>query len=107
MRATTDSLRDVRFDPERPGIYNVLTIYEVLSGQSRPEIEAHFQGKGYGDLKRELADLVVATLAPIQARAQQLLTSGELESILRQGAERAAPIAGETLRHAKYAMGFI
>jgi tryptophanyl-tRNA synthetase len=107
MRATTDSLRDIRFDPDRPGIYNLLSIYEVLSGESQPQIETHFAGKGYGDLKRELADLVVATLEPIQARAQQLLTSGELEDVLREGAAHAAPIANETLRHAKYAMGFI
>jgi tryptophanyl-tRNA synthetase len=107
MRATTDSLRDIRFDPQRPGIYNLLSMYEVLSGESRPQIEARFAGKGYGDLKRELADLVIATLEPIQARAQQLLTSGELEDVLREGAARAAPIANETLRHAKYAMGFI
>src|SRR5919202_891876 len=50
MRATTDSLRDIRFDPNRPGVTNLLTIYEVLSAQSPLQIEAHFEGKGYGDL---------------------------------------------------------
>ncbi|MBI3973263.1 MAG: tryptophan--tRNA ligase [Chloroflexi bacterium] len=105
MRATTDSLRDIRFDESRPGINNLLTIYLTLSGDSRAQIEAHFAGKGYGDLKRELADLVIATLAPIQARARQLLSSGELEDVLAQGAAKAAPIANETLRHVMYAMG--
>jgi tryptophanyl-tRNA synthetase len=107
MRATTDSLRDVRFDESRPGVFNLLTIYQVLTGQTRQQIEAHFDGKGYGDLKREVADVVIAALEPIQRRAQQLLSSGELEQVLREGAQRAAPIANETLRHAKYAMGFI
>src|SRR6266542_2486525 len=90
MRATTDSLREVRFDPSRPGVFNLLTIYEVLTGQSRPSIEAHFEGKGYGDLKREVADVVIAALEPIQKRCQELLTSGELEDVLRDGAARAA-----------------
>ncbi len=107
MRATTDSLRDIRFDPDRPGVFNLLTIYEVLSGQPRAAIEANFQGKGYGDLKRELADLVIASLEPIQRRAGELLASGELEEILRAGAERAGGVANETLRHVKYAMGFL
>jgi tryptophanyl-tRNA synthetase len=107
MRATTDSLRDVRFDESRPGVFNLLTIYQVLTGQTRQQIEAHFDGKGYGDLKREVADVVIAALEPIQRRAQQLLSSGELEQVLREGAQRATPIANETLRHAKYAMGFI
>src|SRR6266542_2101303 len=107
MRATTDSLREVRFDPSRPGVFNLLTIYEVLTGQSRPSIEAHFEGKGYGDVKREVADVVIAALEPIQKRCQELLTSGELEDVLRDGAARAASVANETLKHVKYAMGFI
>jgi tryptophanyl-tRNA synthetase len=107
MRATTDSLRDVRFDPERPGVYNLLAIYEVLSGQHRSEIEGQFAGKGYGDLKREVADLVIATLEPIQARAKSLLESGELERLLAEGAGRAAPVANQTLRQVKHAMGFL
>ncbi len=105
MRATTDSGREVRFDPSRPGIYNLLTIYEVLSGESRPAIEARFEGKGYGDFKRALADLVLDVLTPIQERSRQLLTSGEVDDILRQGAERAAPVAGATLLRVKRAMG--
>jgi tryptophanyl-tRNA synthetase len=105
MRATTDSLREIRFDPSRPGIYNLLTIYEVLSGESRAGIEARYAGKGYSDLKKELADLVLDTLTPMQARCQALLTTGEIDALLKRGAEQAAPIANETLRHVKYAMG--
>src|SRR5688572_8948221 len=55
MRATTDSQREIVFDADRPGLYNLLTIYEVLSGETRASIEARFAGKGYGDLKRDLA----------------------------------------------------
>ena len=107
MRATTDSQRGIVLDPSRPGLFNLLTIYEVLSGHSRSQIEAHFAGKGYGDLKRELADLVIASLEPIQTRARDLLDSGELEQILAQGAERAASVADDTLRQVKHAMGFV
>ena len=107
MRATTDSQREIVFDPARPGLYNLLTIYEVLSGESRSAIEARFSGKGYGDLKRDLADVVIASLEPIQARARDLLGSGELERILAQGAERAGTVADQTLRQVKNAMGFI
>ncbi|MGH2367704.1 MAG: tryptophan--tRNA ligase, partial [Chloroflexota bacterium] len=107
MRATTDSLREIRFDPARPGIYNLLTIYQVLSGESREAIERQFEGKGYGDFKRALADLVIESVAPIQARCKELLASPELDDLLKTGAEKAAVVANETLRHAKYAMGLL
>ena len=69
-------------------------------------VPAHFEGKGYADLKRELADLLIETLRPIQKRYRQLTEdSGYLDGVLRQGAEKAAPIAEETLRRAKEAMG--
>ena len=95
------------FDAARAGLYNLLTIYEVLSGESRSAIEARFSGKGYGDLKRDLADVVIASLEPIQTRARDLLASGELERILAQGAARAGAVADQTLRQVKNAMGFI
>jgi tryptophanyl-tRNA synthetase len=107
MRATTDSQRDIVFDESRPGIFNLLTIFQTLSGESRQEIERRFEGKGYGDFKKALAEVVLDALSPIQARYQQLMTSGELEELLRQGAKRAAPVADATLRHVKHAMGFL
>jgi tryptophanyl-tRNA synthetase len=107
MRATTDSQRDIVFDESRPGIFNLLTIFQVLSGESRPAIERQFEGKGYGDFKKALADLVLASLEPIQARYKQLMTSGELEELLREGASRAAPVANATLLQARNAMGFL
>jgi len=64
----TDSLKEIVFDEGRPGIHNLLTIYELCSGMTRPEIENRFAGKGYGDFKKELAEVIVSTLEPIQRR---------------------------------------
>jgi tryptophanyl-tRNA synthetase len=72
MRATTDSLREVYFDEKRPGIYNLLVIYELFTGLSRPDIEAKFEGKGYADFKQELAELIIDRLHPLQSRYQEI-----------------------------------
>jgi len=104
---TTDSQREIRFDRSRPGIYNLLTIYRVLSGEDPAAIEARFEGKGYGDFKRALADLVIDSVSPIQRRCRELLDSGELDDLLAAGAAKAGAVANETLRHAKYALGLL
>jgi tryptophanyl-tRNA synthetase len=105
-RATTDSLRLVTFDPERPGITNLLGIYQSLTGQTAQEIEAEFAGKGYGDFKAALTERLVATLAPIQARYKELMNDlPELERILQQGANEVRPMAEVTLRHVKDVVG--
>jgi tryptophanyl-tRNA synthetase len=105
-RATTDSLRLVTFDPERPGIYNLLTIYQALTGQSQREIEAEFAGKGYGDFKAALTEQLVATLAPIQEHYRELMSDlPGLEAILRQSADEIRPIAEATLQHVKDVVG--
>ncbi len=105
-RATTDSLRSVTFDPERPGITNLLTIYQLLTGQSQQEIEAEFAGKGYGDFKAALTERMVATLAPIQQRYKELMNDlPTLEAILKQGADEVRPIAEATLKHVKDVIG--
>jgi tryptophanyl-tRNA synthetase len=105
-RATTDSLRLVTFDPERPGITNLLTIYQMLTGQSQQEIEAEFAGKGYGDFKAALTERLVTTLAPIQQRYYELINDlPTLESILKQGADEVRPQAAATLRHVKEVVG--
>jgi len=107
-RATTDSGREVRYDPaNKPEISNLLSIYTHCSGMPIPEIEALYEGKGYGDFKKDLAEHVINTLAPIQQRYTEIRESGELESILRKGAERASEIADETLRTVKQKMGFM
>jgi len=105
-RATTDSLRLVAFDPERPGITNLLTIYQLLTGQSEQEIEAEFAGKGYGDFKAALTERLVAILAPIQQRYYELINDlPMLENILKQGADEIRPLAVATMRRVKEVVG--
>lgn len=105
-RATTDSLRLVAFDPERPGITNLLTIYQTLTGQSPAAIEAEFEGKGYGDFKAALTERLVETLAPIQQRYNELINDlPTLEGILKQGADDVRPIAEATLQRVKTVVG--
>ncbi|MBV9688943.1 MAG: tryptophan--tRNA ligase [Ktedonobacteraceae bacterium] len=105
-RAATDSMRLVTFDATRPGITNLLTIYQALTGQSQETIEEEFAGKGYGEFKAALTDHLVATLAPIQKRYHELMDDQRvLEGILKQGAEQARPIAAATLQHVKEVIG--
>ena len=105
-RATTDSLRLIAFDQERPGITNLLIIYQLLTGQLQQEIEAEFAGKGYGDFKAALTERLVATLEPIQRRYYELMNDpATLEKILKQGAEQAQPLAAATLQHVKDVIG--
>ena len=105
-RATTDSERLVTFDAERPGIYNLLSIYQSLTGQSEQEIEAAFAGKGYGDFKAALTDSIVTTLSPIQQRYYELMNDlPTLEAILKQGADEVRPMARATLHRVKNVIG--
>jgi tryptophanyl-tRNA synthetase len=105
-RATTDSLRLVTFDPERPGITNLLTIYQLLTGKTEQEIEAEFAGKGYGDFKAVLTEQLIATLKPIQERYRALMNDlPTLEAILKQGADEVRPMAEVTLQHVKNVIG--
>jgi len=105
-RATTDSQRTIVFDESRPGIFNLLTIYQLLVGQSREQIEAEFAGKGYKEFKAALTEGLVAALTPIQQRYNQLVADpAELDRLLAGGAERVRPIARETLAQVKQRMG--
>lgn len=107
-RATTDSQRTIVFDENRPGIFNLLTIYQLLTDQSREQIEAEFEGKGYKEFKAALADSIVAALEPIQARYNQLVADpAELDRLLAAGAEHVRPTARETLAEVKRRMGLI
>ncbi len=106
MRATTDSLREIRFDESRPGIYNLLVIYELFTKLGRTEIEARFEGKGYVDLKRELAEVVVENLSPLQSRYRELTADPTyIDSLLTKGAARARPVAEKTLTIVKEKIG--
>lgn len=106
MRATTDSLREIRFDENRPGIFNLLTIYQLFTGVSNKEIEAHFEGKGYADFKKALAEVVVEGLRPLQERYRELTSeSGRIDAILAEGAAKAHPAAEKTLAAVKDRIG--
>ena len=107
--AVTDSGREVRFQREsKPGISNLLTIYSALSGQSVAELEQAYDGRGYGDFKNDLADVVVDFLTPLRARTLELLDDGaQLDAVLAKGAERAQEVAAETLKNAQERVGFL
>lgn len=97
--AVTDAEREIRFDVEaKPGVSNLLTIFSALSGRDIPEIVASYEGKGYGDLKGDLADVVVDFITPFQAKVNEYLDSpGKLDDLLAEGAERARAMAAPTL----------
>ncbi len=106
--AVTDSERDIVFDRERKGLYNLLTMYKVLSSQQEEEIEKHFEGKGYGELKTELAELVIQFVAPIQDKYTRYTSDRtELEKLMKQGAEKATTVAAKKVREVKEKLGFI
>ena len=105
-RAVTDSGSEIRFDPTRPAINNLLTIYPLLTQKSPEEIEGRFAGKGYAQLKAELADVTIEFLQPFQERVRGI-DDDKLDEILKTGAVRAQSIAGPTLAQAKRNMGLI
>lgn len=105
-RAVTDSDREVRYDPKlKPAVSNLLTIYSLSANKSIEEIEHDYQGKGYGDFKKDLAEILVAMLDPIQKRYAEVRNSGEIEGILARGAERARIAAKPTLDLVKRQVG--
>jgi tryptophanyl-tRNA synthetase len=105
-RATTDSLKEIRFDEGRPGIYNLLTIYQTLTGRNKKDIEAQWEGKGYGDFKKALAEVVIGSLRPLQERYKALTAEpGHIDAILKAGADKARPIAEKTLAEVQKKIG--
>lgn len=106
MRATTDSQTTVVFDPTRPGIYNLLVIYQIFTGKKKEAIEAEFAGKGYGDFKKTLAEVVIEGLRPLQERYKALTADpSHIENILKEGAAKAQPMAAEMLAKVKEKVG--
>jgi len=106
MRATTDSLKEIRFDESRPGIFNLLTIYQTFTGEKQKDIEAKFEGKGYGDFKKALAEVVVEGLRPLQERYKKLTADpATIDNILAEGAAKARPRAQKTLAKVHKAVG--
>ncbi|HLU43822.1 MAG TPA: tryptophan--tRNA ligase [Natronosporangium sp.] len=107
--AVTDTEREIVFDRERkPGISNLLTIYSALTGRSLAELTEAYRGKGYGDLKKDLAEVVVEFLRPIRERTQTYLDDpAQLDKVLRTGAEKAREVASATLRDVYERVGFL
>jgi len=107
--AVTDAEREIRYDPEaKPGIANLLTIYSALTGRDVLAIEAEYQGKGYGDLKKDLADVVVDFLTPFQERVHGYLADpASLDDVLADGAERARELASGMLDRVYDRMGLL
>ncbi|HEX8772171.1 MAG TPA: tryptophan--tRNA ligase [Pyrinomonadaceae bacterium] len=103
-RAVTDSGTEIRFDESRPAITNLLTIYQLLSGKGREEIESHFADLGYAQLKGELAELTIEFLAPFQERVHGL-SDKELDRILGQGRDRAREVARPIFEDVKTRIG--
>lgn len=107
MRAVTDADGEIRFDREsKPGVSNLLTIYSVLSGQSIAQLEAEYAGRGYGDLKKGLAEVVDGVFTPIKTRTEELLSDpAELDRLLQNAADRANEVANATMSRVYQAMG--
>ncbi|MCP1307410.1 tryptophan--tRNA ligase [Paenibacillus tyrfis] len=107
-RAVTDSGREVKFDPQnKPEVSNLISIYAQCADKTIAEIEAQYEGQGYGPFKKDLAEAVVAALEPIQQRYAEIRSSGELYDILRQGKERAGAQAEQMLKRVKEKMGYV
>ena len=102
MKATTDSEGVIRFDKdEKPGISNLINIYSALSDKTVDDIVAMYEGKGYGDFKKDLVEITVDALAPIKERFDEIRSSQELIDILEDGAEKANAIAEKTMARVK------
>jgi tryptophanyl-tRNA synthetase len=107
--AVTDSEREVRYDPEaKPGVSNLLTIQSAVTGTEIDKLVEAYAGHGYGDLKADTAEAVVAFVTPIRARVDELLSdSTELEAILQRGAQRAREVSSKTIADVYERLGFL
>lgn len=107
--AVTDTGREIRYDPQaKPGVSNLLTIYSVLTDRPVDDLERAYQGRGYGDLKKDLAEVMVEFVRPVQERTSALMADpAELDRVLALGAERAGDVASATLRAVYDRIGFL
>ena len=106
MRATTDSNPSVDCEKAGPGVLNLLAIYQGFSGVTDDEMKARFNGLRYGDLKKQVAEMVISHLEPFQERYRRIVSEpGYLDGVLREGAARVEPIANDTVRLVKERMG--
>ena len=105
--SVTDNGKEIKFDEKlKPGISNLLTIHSALSGKSVSDLESEFSGKGYGDFKAAVAEVVIAKLEPISKRTNELMDDpAELSRVLSNGAQKASEVASTTLKAAYSAIG--
>ena len=105
--SVTDNGKEIKFDEKlKPGISNLLTIHSALSGKSVTDLESEFSGKGYGDFKSAVAEVVIAKLEPISKRTNELMDDpAELSRVLSNGAQKASEVASTTLKAAYSAIG--
>jgi tryptophanyl-tRNA synthetase len=107
--AVTDTSKEIKFDEKnKPGISNLLTIHSALSGKTISELENEFAGKGYGDFKGAVAEVVTSYFEPVRTKAQELLADeGELLKILHQGRDKARTVAAATVKKVYGALGLV
>lgn len=107
-RATTDSGKEIRYAPdEKPEISNLMSIYSQCSGMSLQEIQDKYEGQMYGGFKKDLGEVIVATLEPLQQKYDEIRKSGQIHDILAQGADKAMEKASRTVAEVKERMGFL
>lgn len=106
LRATTDSNPAVDLEAAGPGVQNLLTIFQAFAGWDDARMREHFSGMRYGDLKKQVAEMVISHLEPLQKRYHEIISEpGYVARVLREGAERVTPIANSTVEMAKRRMG--
>ncbi|MDD7316716.1 MAG: tryptophan--tRNA ligase [Bacillales bacterium] len=106
MSAVTDLGHEVKYDVvNKPGISNLMTIYSALTNKTMEEIEQEFANKGYGDFKRSVADALINEMEPFKARYEQIINSGIVDEVLKEGQIRASKAAKETLKRVQQAVG--
>lgn len=107
-RAVTDSLGQVKYSDDQPGVKNLMNILSVLTDMTPDEIERKYEGQGYAQFKEDVAEAVVKELEPVQKKVKELLDDKKyLESIYKKGAEKANYVANKTLRKMQKKIGFI
>lgn len=106
-RSVTDSDNEVRYSPEKPGISNLLNIYCAITGKTIEQAEKDFVGKGYGDFKSAVAEVVVSELRPVQERFKELSADKSyIDDVIKNGADKANYLAQKTLRKVQKKVGF-
>jgi len=107
-RAVTDSIGVINYSDDQPGVKNLLNIISAINGISPEELVKNYEGKGYADLKKDAADAIVNELTPIQEKVKELLKDKKyLESIYKEGAQKASYASAKILRKVQKKVGMI